>query len=259
MGKPKIHPTAIVARDAKLADGVSIGPYCIVGNNVKIGKNTRLVSHVIIEETEIGMDCIVYPFATIGLPPQDVKYKGERTKVKIGDRNIIREYITIHRASTGGDGITEIGNDNFLMAYAHIAHDCKIGNSVTMANVATLAGHVTVEDFAVIGGLVAVHQFTKIGAYAMIGGFSGVRQDIPPYMTASGSRAELYGLNTIGLKRHGFEESAIRELKRAYKILFRSKFTLREAIDKIKGELKQSKAIEHLLNFIEQNKRGICR
>jgi UDP-N-acetylglucosamine acyltransferase len=259
MNKPKIHPTAIVARDAKFAEGVSIGPYCIVGNNVKIGKNTRLLSHVIIEETEIGMDCIVYPFTTIGLPPQDVKYKGEKTKVKIGDRNIIREYITIHRASTGGDGITEIGNDNFLMAYVHIAHDCKIGNSVTMANVATLAGHVIVEDFSVIGGLVAVHQFTKIGAYSMIGGFSGVAQDIPPYTIASGSRAKLYGLNTIGLKRHGFEESIIKELKRAYKILFRSKFTLSEAVDKIKRELKQSKEIDHLLNSIEQNKRGICR
>jgi len=259
MGKPKIHSTAIVARGAKLENGVDIGPYCIVGENVKISKNTRLISHVIIEETEIGSDCIVYPFTTIGLPPQDVKYKGEMTKVKIGDRNIIREYITIHRASIGGDGVTEIGNDNFLMAYVHIAHDCKIGNFVTMANVATLAGHVIVEDFAVIGGLVAVHQFTKIGAYAMVGGFSGVSQDIPPYTIASGNKAKLYGLNTIGLKRHGFEESVIKELKRAYRILFRSKFTLQEAVNKIKRELRQFKEIKHLLNFIEQNKRGICR
>jgi len=259
MGKPKIHRTAIVASNAKLADGVSIGPFCIVGNGVKLGKNTKLASHVIIEETEMGTDCVVFPFTTIGLPPQDIKYKGEKTKVKIGDRNIIREYITIHRASVGGDGVTEIGDDNFLMAYVHIAHDCKIGDSIAMANAATLAGHVIVEDFAVIGGLVAVHQFTRIGAYSMVGGFSGVGQDIPPYTTASGSRAKLYGLNTFGLKRHGFKESQIKDLKQAYKILFRSKLTLKEAINKVKIDIKQSKEIEHLIKFLEQNRRGICR
>jgi UDP-N-acetylglucosamine acyltransferase len=201
----------------------------------------------------------VYPFTTIGLPPQDTKYKGEKTKVKIGDTNIIREYITIHRASVRGDGVTEIGNDNFLMAYVHIAHDCKIGNSIAIANAATLAGHVMIEDFAVIGGLVAVHQFARIGTYSMVGGFSGVGQDIPPYTIASGSRAKLYGLNIIGLRRHGFEELMIRDLKRAYKILFRSKLILKEAIDKVKFEIKQSKEIKHLIEFLEQNRRGICR
>ncbi len=259
MGKPKIHRTAIVASKAKFSDGVNIGPYCIVGDGVKLGKNTRLMSHVIIENTEMGKDCIVYPFTVIGLPPQDIKYKNQETKVKIGDRNIIREYITIHRASVEGDGITEIGNNNFLMAYVHIAHDCKIGSSIAMANAATLAGHVVVEDFAVIGGLVAIHQFTKIGAYSMVGGFSGVGQDIPPYTIASGSRAKLYGLNAIGLKRQGFDDSTIRNLKQAYKILFRSKLTLKKAIDKVKHELKQSKEIRHLIKFLEQNKRGICR
>ncbi len=259
MGKPKIHRTAVVASDAKLADGVKIGPYCIIGNGVKLGKNTQLITHVIIEETEMGKDCVVYPFTTIGLPPQDTKYKGEKTKVKIGDTNIIREYITIHRASVRGDGVTEIGNDNFLMAYVHIAHDCKIGNSIAIANAATLAGHVMIEDFAVIGGLVAVHQFARIGTYSMVGGFSGVGQDIPPYTIASGSRAKLYGLNIIGLRRHGFEELMIRDLKRAYKILFRSKLTLKAAIDKVKLEIKQSKEIKHLIKFLEQNRRGICR
>lgn len=259
MSKPKIHRTAIIASDAKLADGVNIGPYCIVGNGVKIGNNTMLTSHIVIEETSIGRDCIVYPFTSIGLSPQDTKYNGENTKVKIGDRNIIREYITIHRASIGGDYVTEIGNDIFLMAYVHIAHDCKIGNSVNIANAATLAGHVIVEDFVSIGGLVAVHQFTRIGEYSMIGGFSGVGQDIPPYTTASGSRAKLYGLNAIGLKRRGFDESTIKDLKRAYKILFRSKFTLKEAIDKIKKEIKKSEEIIHLIHFLEKNKRGICR
>jgi UDP-N-acetylglucosamine acyltransferase len=259
MAKQKIHRTAIVASNAKLADGVQIGPYCIIGKGVKIGKNTRLMSHVVIEETEMGSDCIVYPFTTIGVPPQDVEYKGEKTKVKIGDRNMIREYITIHRASVRGDKVTEVGSDNFLMAYVHIAHDCKIGDAVTIANAAMLAGHVSVEDYVVIGGLVAVHQFTRIGAYAMVGGFSGVGQDIPPYMTASGSRAKLYGLNAIGLKRRGFNESLIKDLKRAYKILFRSKLTLREAIDKVKRDTKKSKEIDHLIHFLNQNKRGICR
>jgi UDP-N-acetylglucosamine acyltransferase len=259
MAKHKVHRTAIVASSAKLADGVEVGPYCIIGKGVKIGKNTRLVSHVVIEESEIGRDCTVYPFASIGLPPQDVEYKGEKTKVIIGDNNTIREYSTIHRASVRGDGTTEIGSNNFLMAYVHLAHDCKIGNYITMANAATLAGHVIIEDYVVIGGLVAVHQFTRIGAYSMVGGFSGVGQDIPPYTTASGSRAKLYGLNAIGLKRYGFDETVIKELKRAYKILFRSKLTLKEAIDLVNLEIKRSKEIKHLIKFLRQNRRGICR
>jgi UDP-N-acetylglucosamine acyltransferase len=259
MSKPKIHRSAIVAPDAKIGTGVTIGPFCIVGKGVRIKDNTHLMSHIVIEETEIGRNCVVYPFTSIGLPPQDVKYKGEKTRVKIGDKNIIREYITIHRASVSGDHVTEIGSNNFLMAYVHIAHDCKIGNSVTMANAATLAGHVLIEDFVVIGGLVAVHQFTKIGAYSMIGGFSGVGQDIPPYTTASGSRAKLYGLNVIGLKRHGFDEATIKDLKRAYKVFFRSKLTLKDAISKIKADIKQTREIKHFVQFLEKNKRGICR
>lgn len=259
MAKPKIHRTAIVAPNTKLSEGVEIGPYCIVGNRVKVGENTRLLSHVVIEETEMGNNCTVYPFTIIGLPPQDLKYKDEKTSVKIGNNNIIREYTTIHRASVSGDKITEIGDNNFLMAYVHIAHDCKIGNSTIMANATTLAGHVEVEDFVVIGGLVAIHQFTRIGAYAMVGGFSGVVQDIPPYTTASGNRAKLYGLNTIGLKRNGFNDSTIKELKQAYRILFRSKLTLKEAIDMVKREVRQSEEVKHLIEFIEKNKRGICR
>lgn len=256
----EIHPTAIVDKEAEIEDGVVIGPYCIVGKAARIKKGVRLISNVIIEgRTEIGEDTIIYPFTSIGLPPQDLKYKGEDTGVIIGKKNIIREYITIHRASVGGDGFTVIGDNNFLMAYVHIAHDCKIGNSVLMANAATLAGHVKVEDHAVIGGLVAVHQFTRIGSYAMVGGFSGVGQDIPPYMIASGARARLFGLNTVGLKRHGFSEETLSELKRAYKILFREKRTLKDAIKKIQAELPYSEEIRHLIEFIEENKRGICR
>jgi UDP-N-acetylglucosamine acyltransferase len=259
MAKPKIHPTAIVSPDAKLSEGVEIGPYCIVGENVKIGRNTKLVSHVVIEESEIGQNCSVYPFATIGLPPQDLKYRGEKTRVRIGNNNILREYINIHRASVGGEGVTVIGHDNFLMAYVHIAHDCVIGNNVIMANATTLAGHVVVEDFVFIGGLVAVHQFARVGAYSMIGGFSAIPQDIPPYTTAAGERARLYGLNTVGLKRRNFSDATISDLKKAYKILFRSKLTLKEAIEKVKHDLGRSEEVKNLIEFIDKNKRGICR
>jgi UDP-N-acetylglucosamine acyltransferase len=258
--KKNIHPTAIISPKAEIDKGVIIGPFCIIGEGVRIKKGTRLISNITVEgNTEMGEDCTIYPFTSIGLPPQDLKYKGEKTGVKIGKENIIREYVTIHRASVGGDGLTTIGDRNFLMAYVHIGHDCKIGSQIIMANVATLGGHVVVEDYAVIGGLVAVHQFTRIGAYTMVGGFSGVGQDIPPYTIASGARAKLFGLNTIGLKRHGFSDSKINELKRAYKILFREKRTLKDAIKKIQEELPHTDEIKHLIEFIQKNKRGICR
>ncbi len=260
MVKPKIHRTAVVSSTAKLSQGVEIGPFCIVGKHVKIGENTRLVSHITIKETEIGGNCVVYPFTSIGLAPQDTKYKEEKSGVSIGDNNIIRESITIHRASVDGDGLTEIGDNNFIMAYSHIAHDCKVGSNTIMANSTTLAGHVEVEDFAVFGGLVAVHQFVRIGTYSMIGGLTGVSKDIPPYTTASGNRAKLYGLNSVGLKRNNFSDSTIKHLKCAYKILFRSKMTLNAAIDKVKRELKQTEEIKHLIKFLEKSlKRGICR
>lgn len=256
----EIHKTAIISPKAEIADSVSIGPFCVIGEGVKIRKGSKLISNIVIEgNTDIGENCIIYPFATIGLPPQDLKYKNEKTGVKIGKRNIIREYASIHRASVGGDGLTEIGDGNFLMAYVHIAHDCKIGSSTAMANAATLAGHVVVEDFAFVGGVVAVHQFTRIGAYSMVGGFSGIGQDIPPFTMASGARAKLYGLNVIGLKRHGFSEEAINSLKKAYKILFREKRTLKDALKKIESELTGSPEVDRLVEFIEKNKRGICR
>jgi UDP-N-acetylglucosamine acyltransferase len=255
-----IHKTAIISPKAELAANVYIGPYCIIGDNVKIGKGTKLISHVHIEcNTIVGENCQIYPFTTIGFPPQDLKYKGEPTGVKIGNNNVIREYVTIHRASVSGDGWTTIGDNNFIMAYVHIAHDCRIGNSVILANLATLAGHVIVEDYVFIGGMVAIHQFTRIGAYAMVGGFSGVGQDIPPFTMASGARAKLYGLNTVGLKRRGFSEETINILKKAYKILFRDKLSLKEAIEKINQEIPDIPEIQHLIEFIEANKRGICR
>ncbi len=255
-----IHETAIIHKGAEIDEDVRIGPYCIIGEKVKIGSGTILHNNVVIEgKTEIGHDNEIFPFTTIGLPPQDLKYKGEDTGVRIGSKNTIREYITIHRGSVGGDGYTTVGNNNFLMAYVHIAHDCKVGNNVIMANAATLGGHVEVEDYVVIGGIVAVHQFARIGAYAMIGGFSGVGQDVPPYMTASGPRASLYGLNSIGLKRNGFSDETISELKQAYKILFRERLSLKDALKKIQEELPYTDEIAHLIEFINKNRRGICR
>ena len=256
----KIHPTAITDPGVEIEEEVSIGPFCIIREGVHIKKGSKLVSNVIIEgKTEIGENCTVYPYTSLGFPPQDLKYKGEKTGLKIGNNNIIREYTTIHRALVGGDCITTNRDNNFFMAYVHIAHDCKIGNSVIMSNVATLAGHVIVEDHTYIGGLVAVHQFTRIGAYSMVGGFSGIGQDIPPYTIASGARAKLFGINIIGLKRHGFSDTTIKELKKAYKILFREKRTLKDAIKKIQEDLPYTDEIKHLIEFIQKNKRGICR
>lgn len=257
----EIHPTAILESGAALDEDVYVGPYCTVGKGVKIGKSCRLVSHVVIEgRTTIGENCTVHPFATIGLPPQDVKYKGEDTGVRIGRGNVIREYASIHRASTGGDGFTDVGDGNFLMAYVHLAHDCKVGSHITMANSVGLSGHSVVEDYVVIGGMVGVHQFTRIGAYSMIGGLSRIAQDITPYVIAAGvDNPKLYGLNVIGLKRRGFSEETISELKKAYKILFREKLSLQDALKKIQQELPFTEEIKRLVEFINKNKRGICR
>lgn len=258
--KMKIHPSALVDRKAEIDSGVEIGPFCIIKSGVKIGKGTRLLANVIVEgKTDIGENCVIYPFASIGFAPQDLKYRGEATSLEIGKNNILREYITIHRASVGGGGVTTVGDNNFLCAYVHIAHDCCIGSHVIMTNAATLAGHVLVEDHAYIGGLVAVHQFTRIGRYAMVGGFSGIGQDIPPYMLASGSRAKLFGPNLIGLKRNGFSDATINTIKKAYKILFREKRTLKDAMKKIQEDVPSCDEIKHLIEFIEKNKRGICR
>ena len=255
-----IHPTAIVDPKAEIDSEVDIGPFCIIGKGVRIKKGSRLFSHVVVEgSTEIGEECIIHPFASIGLPPQDLKYKGENTRLVIGSNNIIREYVSIHRASVGGNGITTVGRDNFMMAYVHIAHDCKVGSNVIMANCANIGGHVTIEDFVVIGGLAGIHQYTRIGKYAMVGGFSRIVQDIPPYMIAFGHDAKLFGPNTIGLKRHGFDDSEIKSIKKAYKILFREKLTMKDAIKKIHADMQVTDTIMDLIKFIEKNKRGICR
>ncbi|MBI3754879.1 MAG: acyl-ACP--UDP-N-acetylglucosamine O-acyltransferase [Deltaproteobacteria bacterium] len=258
--KDLIHPTAVIQNGAKIEEGVEIGPYSLIGKDVTIGKGTIVSSHAVIEGwTTIGHDCKIHQFVSIGAPPQDVTYKGEKTEVVIGSNNAIREFVTIHRGSVKGGGKTIIGDKNFLMAYVHIAHDCRIGNNVLMANAATLAGHVTIGDYVYIGGLVAIHQFPKVGAYAIVGGASAITHDVPPYVMAVGNRAKLYGLNKVGLRRQRFSREEMDDLKKAYNILFRSGLTLKDAIDKARDELGHSEHVVHLVEFIKDSKRGITR
>ena len=255
-----IHQTAIISPQAQLAEDIEVGPYSIIGPEVRIGKGCRIAAHVIIETgTEIGERCHFFPFSTIGGIPQDLKFKGEESKVIIGNGNTFREYVTVNRATEESNRETLIGDGNFFMAYVHIAHDCRIGNHVIMANAATLAGHIDIDDFSIIGGLVGVHQFVRVGKYAMVGGCSAVVKDIPPYMTASGNHASLYGLNSLGLRRHGFSNKRIQELKKAYKIFFRSQLSIKEAIKKVQREVEQTLDVENLIQFIENSKRGLCR
>lgn len=255
-----IHPTALIAEGAKIGKNVSIGPYCIVGSQVELGDDTVLMSHVVVEgNTKIGKGNKIYPFCFIGGPPQDLTYKNEDTKVVIGDYNIIREYVTINRATTKENWITKVGNYNYIMAYAHIAHDCVLGDRIIMANVATLAGHITVGDYAVLGGLVAVHQFVRIGAYAFIGGKTGVDRDVPPFTIAAGPRAELYGINRRGLSRLGFSQEVLEALKKAYRIVSRKELRLKDAIEKARKELPPIKEVGMFLEFYEGSKRGVLR
>jgi len=256
-----IHPTAIIHPGAEIDKGVEIGPYSVIGAGVRIGKETRVYPHVVIEGwTTIGRDCRVYQFASIGAPPQDLKFKGESSEVIIGDGNTIREFVTINRATSHGGGKTVIGNNNLLMAYTHIAHDCRIGNGCILANAATLAGHIEIADHAIVGGLVAIHQFVRVGSYSLIGGASAVTLDVPPYTIAVGNRARLHGLNKVGLRRHGFTREEIDALNRAYKIIFRSGLTLEEALQQVEGEgLRIYPHVSHLVDFIKGSKRGVTR
>ncbi|HSG04995.1 MAG TPA: acyl-ACP--UDP-N-acetylglucosamine O-acyltransferase [Nitrospiria bacterium] len=255
-----IHPTAIVDPGAKIEEGVQVGPYAIIGDEVVIGRGTRVGSHAVIEgPIEIGTDCRIFPFASIGFVPQDLKFRGEKTRVEIGNGNVIREYVTIHRGTEGGGGLTRIGNNNLLMAYVHIAHDCIIGNNVILANAATLAGHITVQDHALVGGLSAVHQFVRIGRFSMVGGGSAVSLEVPPFVSVAGNRAKLFGLNTIGMKRAGFSAEQIGKIKKAYQMLFRSKLSVEKAVKKVKAELGDSKDALELAEFVETSERGICR
>jgi UDP-N-acetylglucosamine acyltransferase len=254
-----IHNTAIVHEKARLGEGVEIGPYAIIGEHVVIGAGTRIGPHAVIEGwTEIGRDNRIFQFASVGADPQDLKYRGEETQLRIGDRNVVREFVTLHRGTVDGGGETVIGNDNLFMAYSHVAHDCVLGDRVIMANGATLAGHVRIDDYAILGGLCAVHQFTRVGCHVMVSGGSMVAQDIPPYTIAQGDRAKTVGINQIGLKRRDFSDEIVSDIKQAYKLVFRSGLRLEDALDRIEAEL-DSPEIRVFTDFIRCSDRGIAR
>lgn len=256
-----IHKTAIVHPKAQIEEGVEIGPYSVIGEHVKIGRNTKIGPHVVIEGwTEIGEENKIFQFASIGAVSQDLKYHGEEAYLKIGNRNTIREYVTMNIGTEGGGGITQIGDNNLFMISSHIAHDCIIGNNIIIANVGTLAGHITVDDGAIVGGVVAIHQFCKIGKMAIIGGCSKVVQDIPPYMMADGHPAVVRGINLIGLKRKNVPRESVNRIKEAHRILYRSNLNTSQAIERIKDDLgDEQEEIRALVSFIEQSSRGISK
>ncbi len=254
----QIHPTAIIESNVELGDNVKIGSYVNIKSNVVIGDNTTVEPNVFIGSyTKIGKNCKIFPSAVVGTIPQDLKFKGEFSELVIGDNTTIREFCMINRGTKGGGGVTKIGNNNLIMAYVHIAHDCILGNNVIIANSVQFAGHIKVEDNAVIGGMSAIHQFVRIGKFAMIGGMSGIAQDIAPFCLAAGNRATLHGLNLIGLKRAGFSNEEIENLKEAYKTIFKSKLRFEEAYERLKNS--PSKNVIHMIEFLKGSTRGFCR
>jgi UDP-N-acetylglucosamine acyltransferase len=255
----RIHPTASVAKSVKLAEDVIVGPHTIIGENIVIAAGTRIGAFCVIEgNVSIGKDCEVFTGAVIGSQPQDLKFKGEKTFLDIGDNNIIREYCTFN-SGTGEGGRTVVGNNNLFMAYSHVAHDCLVGNGCVIANNGTLAGHVTIEDKAVIGGLVAIHQFVRIGTLSIIGGCSKVVQDIPPYSTCDGHPAKVYGLNLVGLRRNNASKESIRQLNHAFKILFNSGLSVKHALEALEKEMKLYNEAIYLIDFIKNSQRGLVR
>lgn len=254
-----IHPSAVVHPKARIGMGCEIGPYCVIGENVELGGECRLHSHVVIDgHTKLGARNEIFPFASIGLKTQDLKWKGGITRTEIGDDNTFREYVTIHSA-TGDGEVTKIGSNNHILAYSHIAHNVTLGNRVIMSNVATLAGHILVEDHAVVGGLAAVHQFCRIGKMAIIGGCSKVVQDVPPFMLADGNPAEVRTINKVGMERNGVSEEAQAALRSAYKILFRDGLTIPNALARIESELPKLPELQHLVQFVRASERGISK
>ena len=255
----EIHPTAVIQEGARIGEGCRIGPYCVIGPNVILGTGCELHSHVVIDgHTEIGSENTFYPFASIGLRTQDLKWDGGTTWTRVGSNNTFREYVTIHSATADGDA-TVIGSHNNLLAYTHVAHDCQLGDHIIMSNVGTLAGHVIVEDRAIVGGLAAVHQFCRIGTMSIIGGCSKVVQDVPPYMMVDGNPAAIRTLNKEGLKRNGVNEDTQKSMRQAYRILFRSEQTFTNAVKQVRANVATSPELEHLLAFIESSERGIAK
>lgn len=255
----QIHSTAIIDAGARLGDDVEVGPYSIVGPKAVIGDGTRLMSHVVVDGwTTIGSQCTVFPFACIGTETQDMKYRGARTFVEIGDKTTVREYVTVNSGTEEGD-VTRIGSGCLIMACSHVAHACRIGNEVVMANAANLAGHIVVEDRAVIGGLTGVHQFVRVGAMCIVGGMSRISQDCPPYMMVAGSPPEVKSLNSVGLRRANVNGQARRLLKEAFRILFRDGLSTSQALVRIEADLEKCPEIEHLVEFVKSSERGICK
>lgn len=255
-----IHPTAIVDPKAKIADGVSIGAYSIIGPDVEIGANTTIGPHVVIQgPTRIGCDNRICQFASLGEAPQDKKYQGEPTWLEIGDRNVIREFVTMNRGTPAGGGITRIGNDGLFMAYVHVAHDCQVGDKVIFSNNASLAGHVHVEDWVILSGFTLVHQFCSIGAHAFTGMGSAISKDVPPYLMVSGNPAEPHGINKEGLKRRGFSPEQIRTLRNAYKVLYRSGLSLEEAKAELTKMAEGCPELIPFVGFLGHAKRSIIR
>ena len=256
----QVHPTAVVHPDAQLHETVEVGAFAVIGPKVRIGEGTRVGPHVVIEgRTTLGARNRVFQFSSLGAAPQDLKYGGEDTELIIGDENQIREFTTLHIGTGGGGGATRVGHRNLFMANSHVAHDCVVGNGCILANSAALGGHVQVEDHVILSGLTAVHQFTRLGRHSFIAGGAMVVMDVPPYCMAQGDRAELAGLNTVGLERHGFNEERISRIKEAYRILFRSKLGVAEALAKMKAELGGHPEIDHFIDFVAQSKRGLTR
>jgi len=256
----KIHPTAIVDPHAELANDVVIGPYVVIGANVKIAAGTKIQSHAVVDGlTTMGRGNVVFPFATVGTIPQDLKYRGEPSELIIGDNNTIREFASLNPGTVGGGMITRVGSQNLLMMYCHIAHDCIVGNRNVIANGATLGGHVVIEDNVIVGGLVGIHQFVRIGSGAILGAGAMVSKDVPPFCNATGDRAKLHGLNVEGMKRRGFDKAKIDAIHKAYRVVFRSKLKTNEALEKIRKELPALQEIEQFISFIAASERGICR
>jgi UDP-N-acetylglucosamine acyltransferase len=254
-----IHPTAIVSSRAELGDNVKVGPYTTIGDAVVIHDHVEIISHCVIEgPTEIGAGCRLFPFAVIGTIPQDLKYKGERSYLKIGERNQIREHVTMHRGTEGGGGITTVGNDNLFMVGSHVAHDCHIGNHVIMANGASLAGHVLIDDHATLGAYVGVHQFCRVGRYAFIGAYAVLVKDALPYATSAGNHAKCYGPNVVGLRRKGFSKEQIDAIHHAFRLLLQSKLNTSQAVAAIRAEL-GGPDIDYLVEFIETAERGVTK
>lgn len=254
-----IHPTAVIHPGARLGVDCDIGPYCVIGEHVTLGDSCKLHSHVVVDgHTTLGTRNELFPFACLGLKTQDLKWKGGITRTVIGDGNTFREHVTVHSATSDGDA-TIIGSHNHILAYCHVAHDCRLGNHIVMSNVATLAGHVIVEDHAIVGGLAAVHQFCRIGKLAMIGGCSKVVQDVPPFMIGDGNPAETRTINKVGMERLGVNEQSVDALKKAYKILFREGLNIPNALLKIQAELPSTAEINHLVAFVQSSQRGISK